>query len=118
MHQLTYKNPFLVLFFSIITAGIYFYYWLYVTTRELGECLSNDNDAALDLVLSILFLPYTIIWSFKTSQQVYIASNRLGLERPKNKCICYCLFCLFGFAPFMAFDMQLNLNRIIRACEI
>lgn len=57
----TKRNPFLVLLYSIITLGVYFIYWLVITTNELKE----KTDTAPNPWLIVLFaIPYVGIVVF------------------------------------------------------
>ena len=109
----TKREPVLVLVFSIISCGIYYLYWIYKTTDELGHYLQNNNNPVLDLILSFFCLPlYPIYWSYRTGQQVFVAQDRAVLPRPQDNAVIYLLLCLFGLGPIAAMIIQSALNGI------
>lgn len=106
------REPVLVLVFSIITCGIYYLYWIYKVIEELGTYLQNDNNPVLDLILCFFCAPYTIYWSYKTGQQIFVAQDSAGLPRPQDNAIVYLILCLFGLGPIAALIIQSTLNEI------
>ena len=106
------REPVLVLVFSIITCGIYYLYWIYKVSEELGTYLQNDNNPILELILCFFCAPYTIYWSYKTGQQIFVAQDRAGLPRPQDNAIVYLILCLFGLGPIAALIIQSTLNEI------
>ena len=75
---MTKRDVFLVIFYTIITCGIYQIYWMYVTTEELnkkdqGEPLQNYIVA---LLLSIVTCGiYGIYWLYKFYRKVDVVTN-------------------------------------------
>ncbi len=60
-----YRNPVLVIVFSIITLGIYGIYWLVSTTNELRKVTSSaPNPWFLLLVLVPLVNIFVVLWYY------------------------------------------------------
>ena len=60
-----YRNPVLVIVFSIITLGIYSIYWLVSTTNELRKVTSSaPNPWFLLLVLVPLVNIFVVLWYY------------------------------------------------------
>lgn len=108
----TKREPVLVLVFSIITCGIYYLYWIYKVTEEVGHYLQNDNNPVLELILCFFCAPYTIYWFYKMGQQIFVAQDRCGLQRPQDNAILYLLLSIFGLGPVASLIMQGTLNEI------
>lgn len=106
------REPVLVLLLSIVTCGIYFYYWLYQITRELGEYLQNDNNPVLDLLLSLFCFPYCIYWMYRTGKQVSDAQFKSGKLVPADNSVLYVILGIFGLWVVSALIIQSTLNEI------
>ena len=63
----TRRNPVTVIILTIVTCGIYSYYWLYVTTKELNDALGEEKriDPVLMLILSIVCGPIIYWWLYQ-----------------------------------------------------
>lgn len=53
------RNIFLVFLFSLITSGIYSFYWLYVTRKELNKVNTNQVPS-IWLLLAVTAIDYTV----------------------------------------------------------
>lgn len=55
-----------VVLLSIVTCGIYFYYWMYVTSRDINRAMGQERmDLTLLLILSILCAPVMFYWFYQ-----------------------------------------------------
>jgi hypothetical protein len=69
-----FRNPILVIIFSLITLGIYSLYWFYETSKELIELNKSNSNALLWLIG--LFIPFVNLYVFwKYSKAVEQASD-------------------------------------------
>jgi uncharacterized membrane protein len=103
-----YRNPVLVILFSIITLGIYGIYWLVSTTNELRRLTSVAPDP---LALFLLLIPvlniFVWIWYFwKYSSAVEAVS---GVQA-----IVLFLFWVV-FSPISIIITQVELNKKVQA---
>ncbi len=110
--KFTRREPILILIFSIITCGIYTFYWIYQTTDELGAYLVNDNNPALDLILCIVCFPYIIYWMYRTSRQTAEAQEKSGMTRITDNSVLNLILCIFGLSIVAAMIIQSNINEI------
>ena len=78
----------------------------------MGYYLQNDNNAALDLILCIFCMPYTIYWMYKMGKQVWEALMRSGKPNPSDNSIIYLILTIFGFGIVAALIMQDQINGI------
>lgn len=107
------REPVVVLILSIVTCGIYYFYWIYQISKELGHYLQNDNCPALDVILSFFTCGiYSIYWFYKTGQQVFVAQDRAGLPIPQDNAVVCLILSLFGLGPIAALLIQSSLNQI------
>ena len=70
---MTRRDVFLVIFYSIITCGIYSIYWFYTTTEELNQFDKNEplQNYIVAILLSIVTCGiYGIYWMYKFYRKV------------------------------------------------
>jgi hypothetical protein len=107
------RSPILVLLLSIITCGIYFFYWLYATANELRLYLNDESiNPGIDLLISIICAPYIIYWMYKYSKLAAEAQNRAGIYPVEDNSIICLILPIFGFAIISALIIQSSLNRV------
>ncbi len=69
------RSPAKALVFSVITCGIYYFYWIYKISSEMKEHLGKSEiNPGLDVLLSILCFPYSIYWSYQMGEYLYQAA--------------------------------------------
>lgn len=64
------RSPVKILLFSILTAGIYAFYWLYATTREVNpgqDSNWNPQPSSVVLFAILTFGIYWLYWCMKMS---------------------------------------------------
>src|SRR5688572_16846562 len=95
------RNSGMVILFSILTCGIYKWYWLYTTTEELRTATSDTSlNPGLDLVL--LFVTcglWGIFAEYRNAQKIHAALVRYEPNR-KDQSTAVLLFAIF--VPFIA----------------
>ncbi len=116
----TTRNPITVILFSIITCGIYYFYWIYVTTKEIKNYL-NDSEISptRELVFSIVtFGLYIIYWYYKYSSVIQKEGEKVGVGFEKDFSITILILVVAayftcGIALYAAlFIFQSKLNAI------
>lgn len=113
------RNPVAVILFSFITCGLYFFYWIYVISDELRYY--NDVDSVspgLEVLLSIICLPYVLYWFYKYSRLIYIAQHEAGIEYPEDNSILHVILAICGLGCIAAGIMQISINKIWRQHEL
>lgn len=110
--MIKYRNIFAVIVFSIITCGIYNLFWQYNISKELQEAMPEcDLAPGLDLLLSILCLPYMFYWIYKVSKTAANVEFSLGMRGTDNAII-NLLLAIFGFGLISMIIIQSQLNDI------
>ena len=114
MEKGTIRNPIQVVLLSIVTCGIYYYYWLYLTTKEINAAVNNQ---ILDPMKVILFSIvtcgiYTIYWYYKMSPVVFkemAEKSGAAVEEDKINLV----FILSIFLQIVScYFLQIKLNEI------
>jgi len=98
------RNPFLVFLFSLITAGIYWIYWLVSTTKELRR---NTDSAPNPWLILLFFVPLVNIivmliyyWKYSKAINELSGFSKAGL---------FVLWILFW--PIAMIISQIELNK-------
>ncbi len=109
------RSPALVIVYTIITCGIYFIYWLYVTSKGLKLYLElgDDVNPTMELVLSVICFPYVIYWFYKYGKLTYEAQKKAGIASASDESTLYLVLSLLGLGIVSMAIMQGNLNKIV-----
>lgn len=97
---------------SILTCGIYHLYWMYVTTNEINEYLSQeDTSGGMVLVFSFITCGiYTIYWYYSMGKKIQaVQCKTLGIGNDDS--LLYLLLCVFGLSIVSSAIIQSNLNN-------
>ena len=81
--------PMLVIL-SIVTCGIYYFYWIYKTTDEIKNFMEREDiNPALELILSIVTCGlYTYYWYYKYGKIVYLEmTKKVGLDNTEDNTV-------------------------------
>lgn len=106
------RNVATVIILSIITCGIYFYYWLYVTSRDINNYLEiSDMDPAVELIICIFCSPYIIYWLYKYAQRITDTHIKAQLPTASDDAIVCLILGIFGLGVVSMGIMQNNLNN-------
>lgn len=101
-----------VIIFTIITCGIYMFYWIYVTTKDLNTYLEvSDMDPALELLICIFCSPYIFYWFYKYGQRVSDAHIKAQIPVASDDAIVCLILAIFGLGVVSMAIMQGNLNK-------
>ncbi|MEI7884059.1 MAG: DUF4234 domain-containing protein [Clostridia bacterium] len=106
------REPLQVLLLSIITCGIYFLYWLYITADEIRVYLQDESiNPGMELLLSIICFPYVIYWFYKFGKLAGTAQAKAG-EMVDDNSTLFILLAIFGLTIVGAMIMQGQLNKV------
>ena len=74
------RNFATVFLLSIITCGIYFFYFLYTTTRDMNIMVGNDNrntDPGIVVLLSLVTCGlYDLFWYYEQGERCLLYTSR------------------------------------------
>ncbi|WP_105619491.1 DUF4234 domain-containing protein [Vallitalea okinawensis] len=102
-----------VLILSIVTCGIYMFYWIYSISESLKHYLDDTEiSPGVDVVLSILcFYPYSIYYSYKLGQKQMDAQRRAGVPVTDDT-VLYVVLAVLGFFIVNQLIVQSKLNEV------
>jgi hypothetical protein len=115
----TRREPGLVLLFSILTCGIYYYWWVYKVSGEVQDFLGEPDTApATELLLSALTCGlYLFYWDWKIAEKIARMQERVNIP-PKDNTVLYLVLNLLGAGPAYGLGLlvplieQSHLNEI------
>lgn len=110
------RNPAAVVIFSILTCGIYTYYWIYVTTRDIELRLQHSDGTCSNGGLAVLFTIltcgiYSYYWWFQEGKRVAQIEREWGEPYPTDNALVYLILCIFGLSIISTVLMQAELNK-------
>lgn len=109
------RNIALVIVFGLISCGIYWYYWLYVTADALEQQgQAGGVGAAVILILSILLPPVGfIMFGMSAADNLNNINTQRGLPTQDNKTLYIILGLLIAIV--LVIMVQLEINKLVPA---
>ena len=102
--------------FSLITCGIYSFYWLYKLTDETHAVLGRQNTASGGMALLYTIITcglYGIYWVYMMGQAITEAKEQRSMHSDGNTGIIYTVLYVFGLFLISQALLQDSLNEII-----
>ena len=112
------RNPLGVVGLSLITIGIYFFFWWYFINREmrdLGKARGVDlgespGNSVLAVTLGALIIVPAIVSEWRTCGRIEASQEAVGIERRVSGPIIFILLLLIG--PVGLWYAQSELNKV------
>lgn len=113
MYKNQVRSPGLVVVLSIVTCGIYAFYWIYKMSEELQRATGKSSTSpGVELLLCIVTCGfYLIYWYYKYGKMITEAQELAGL-RSEDNAIRYLLLAVFGLSIVSMALMQSAANKI------
>jgi hypothetical protein len=117
------RNPLGVVALSLVTLGIYFFFWWYFINRELRDLGrarnvdlgENPGNSVLAITLGALIVVPAIVTEWTTSARIERSQEAVGLERRASGPVIFILLLLIG--PVGIWYAQSELNKVWKAQE-
>ena len=108
------RSPALVIVLSLVTCGIYFYYWIYCVSKETRDFLGDESiNPGMEVLLSIVTCGiYTFYWYYKYGRLVFDMEQRVGVSGASDMSLILLLLPIFGFGIVSLLLLQTELNRV------
>jgi uncharacterized protein DUF4234 len=111
------RNPLGVVGLSIITIGIYYFFWWYFINREMrdfghardADLGQNPGNSVLAVTLGWIIIVPAIVSMWRTSDRIQRAGELASVERPPSGPIIFILLFLIG--PVGVWYAQSELNK-------
>ena len=97
---------------SIVTCGIYAFFWIYRLNREVNQAAGKFHYTGGAIVLLLTFLTcglYSIYWNYQMGVNIEVLKQNLGKPSGSTPII-YLLLSIFGFGIISLALMQNELN--------
>ncbi|KAF1300173.1 DUF4234 domain-containing protein [Enterococcus sp. JM9B] len=105
-----------VIVLSIITCGIYFFVWMYQTTRNLNE-YTNDYRLSPGTVILLTIITcgiYGIYWWYRINDLFIKAQQKVGYKVYNDNKVLFIVLSLFGLNIVNMAILQSDLNLLWR----
>ena len=109
-----YRSGGIILLLSIVTCGIYFFYWLYVTMEDINKATGEQRlDSTLLLIGSIFCAPVILVALYKIKKNLEHLSKQHRTYYQDNFVLWLILSLLCGIGELVAiFQVSKGLNDI------
>jgi uncharacterized integral membrane protein len=120
------RSPVTVLLLTLFTFGIYYFYWVYVTSRDIDEFLGESDIPPIVHVLLFLVTGtlYGFFWDFLIGRKTVKMQQRVGLPE-KDHTLLNIVLDLLGAGPIAGLGIivpliqQSDLNAVYdRASQV
>ena len=107
------RDPALVLVLTLLTCGIYYWFWLYRVSEETQRFLDEpDTSPGLEVLLCLLTCGvYILYWDYKQAKKIARMQTMVGLP-PTDNAILYLILNLCGIGFINAMIEQGHLNEV------
>ena len=118
------RSPIKVLLLLLVTCGLYYFYWVYVTSRDLDAALGEtDIDPAIHVLLFLLTgTLWGFAWDIITAREIAKLQARSGLP-VKDDTVVWLVLDILGAGPVVGLGLlvpllqQAALNDIYRSAR-
>jgi hypothetical protein len=109
----------MVLLLMLITCGLYYFYWLYVISKEVEEFTGEaDIPPIVDLLLFILTgTLWGFVWDWRIGQKIAQMQERVGLPR-NDESILYLVLDFLGAGPVAGLGIVVPLIQQSRLNQV
>ncbi len=112
MYNFTQRSPITIILLSIITCGIYFIYWLYVTSKEINDALGREEINTALVILGFFCFPVMIYVMYKLGNAIDELAGRRFIQTQSSFILWLILCLLFGVGIYiMEYQVQSDLNN-------
>lgn len=104
----------LCIILTIVTCGIYGWYWLYCLANDVNAVSGRTNDTSGGMVVLFTIITcniYHIYWMYKAGEKIDAARVSRGLPSQNNGLV-YLLLSLFGLSVVSWALLQNELNQM------
>lgn len=112
------REPVMVLIFSLLTCGIYMFYWWYTVGTEIKNALNREDiNPSLDIILSLVTCGlYTLYLFYKYPKLMTEMQERVGMPR-NDVSTTSLILAIFGLGIVSVLIIQSELNNIWNAAS-
>ena len=104
------KNPVQVIILSIVTCGIYYYYWMYTISNEQKEYLADESiNPTVDLLIAIFGCGVGhLLWNYRQGERIKRMYEKKGLQTEDESTIYLVLGLFFNIAAIYMIQDKIN----------
>nr|WP_312540779.1 DUF4234 domain-containing protein [Enterococcus sp.] len=108
------RSILMVILLTIVTCGIYYFYWFYQTTKELTE-YSEDYRLSPGLSIALTIVTcgfYQIYWWYRIADIFISAQQKAKYPRLNDNKILFVVLTLFGLDIINMAILQSDMNQL------
>jgi hypothetical protein len=107
------REPGLVLIFSILSCGLYYFYWLYKASDESQSFLGEPDTApGVEVLLSLITCGiYILFWDYKFAKKMIRMQEAVGVRVVDNT-VLYLALDILGLGIITPLIEQAHLNEV------
>ncbi|MEL3959258.1 DUF4234 domain-containing protein [Caldifermentibacillus hisashii] len=108
------KPVFPLFLLSLLTFGIYYLYWVYVTTKQWKTVKNDNRSPAKDIILGIITLRiYFIFWHYKMAKELYDFAQQRGYHGIPEQSVLCAAISILPIGDYISMGLiQTNLNTL------
>ncbi|HEX5323854.1 MAG TPA: DUF4234 domain-containing protein [Capsulimonadaceae bacterium] len=115
------RNPVLILLFSFLTCGLYYFYVIYVISAEtkdfLGRATESNISPGMEVLLTLVTCGiWNLYWDYRMGKRMAQMCQMVGLPVTDNA-VLYLILDIFGIGFINILLEQDTLNRIWTAAR-
>lgn len=109
------RNIGIAIILSLITCGIYYLYWIYAVTNEVGHLNESPNFTGGKTILFGIITCgiYFLFWFYQLGGQIAGVQAKKGLPQ-KDEGLMYVILAVFGMGLISLAIAQSNVNELVR----
>lgn len=110
------RNIGLAIVFTMITCGIYGFYWLYKMTEEVHCLVGRRTTASGGMVILYTLLScgiYSFYWMYKMGETMTEAKMMRGMHADQNSALLYIVLAIFALGIVSEALIQSSINDVI-----
>ncbi|OTN76224.1 hypothetical protein A5886_001301 [Enterococcus sp. 8G7_MSG3316] len=113
------RSVLMVILLTIITCGIYYFFWFYQVTKELTEYSEDDRlSPGLSVVLTIVTCGfYQIYWWYRIADVFVSAQQKAKYPRVNDNKILFVVLTLFGLDIINMAILQSDMNQLWKQAD-
>ena len=120
----TKRDPAVVFLLTVLTCGLYYFWWVYETSREIDAFLGESDVPPIVHVILLIATGtlWGFVWDLMTARRIVRMQEKVGLPAKDNS-IVYLALDILGAGPIAGLGLvsaliqQSDLNAIYRAAR-
>lgn len=109
------RSPIIVILLSLVTCGLYTFYWIYKMSEELQNESGKEDSISPGIELLLVIVTcgiYLFFWYYKYAKMILEIQVSRNISTPDDNAILYIILIIFGLSPIAMAIMQSSANKL------